>query len=738
MEQLGMGSSDWLYQPEQLAGRLMAVKATYQGGFFTVRNPVTHSLSTHITQSDYLDGYVDVLGREHTDMLERAYEHAQSTQKYRHDIFCEPDGTAWITGRNFLNQPVLERLHDIHEKPNHETMYDTPDIIYWNEGLTLRAVENAAKLRKQERRKQAVHAIAGATLGILTLPSLLSALHPSSSDTISPTPTVASVPSSKPKATKTPSPDQPSPSTEPSSSKQPDPMPEQETMTLSVATWNMLYKNSNKKVAAGIKTLFETNGNDIVGLQEAVSITKRVLSKTACESEAKTCKHTLTMYPGANGGSATRDQIVWRTNRFSFVKGDTIHAASDPDIHNRHFKHQRYINWVRLTDKTTKQDVYFIDVHAPNGIESNGSPNKKHMNSVKAFKKYTQKLVETIKTLQKDGIPIILVGDFNVNFRADKCATVFFPCRSIDPLMENMWVIADINGNNSKLSTQGNTKRIIDRAYYSETNAVKMKIVEAYVGTHDGKMSGGDKGSDHKPVNVVFEMEITNKQTGSKKTGSFSLTLDGVKNFRDAAATSNGSMAKGVLYRSAKLEDATPSDINKIVALLGKSGTIIDLRTKTVQTKQPDPKIPGIKRSEIYIDGASSAETYKNVFVKTSDRLQMGAALKEFANSEGPTLVHCTAGKDRTGWFTWVVQYINAIEDGQPADAKAEAAIEKQIKTSAMREYLRSNQSGGAVRAAWVEAAMQELMKKYGTFESYVKDGLGLSDEDMAKIARKI
>lgn len=514
------------------------------------------------------------------------------------------------------------------------------------------------------------------------------------------------------------------------------------TVTLKVATANLLVDNSPKKVKKGLDTLFDTNDNDVVGFQESAPFVKKVMAKIACESEAKTCSKKEMMFPGINGGRGGGNQIVWKTDRFDFINGSSKHAASDPDVGGHHYKHYRSINWVHLKDKQTGQDMYFVDIHAPNAVEKSGLPNKKHKASVKAYATYMHSIVKTVRRLQKDGIPIIMVGDSNVNFRTDnaKCTTAFFPCKSIDPLMEDVWIIADISDDNSQLGTQGNNNRVIDRVFFSETNTTKLTVRKASVGTEKGRMHGGDEGSDHKPVNVVFELQITDKQTGSKKTHSFSLTLDGVKNFRDAAATSNNSIQKGVLYRSGKLEYATKSDIDKIASLLGKNGTIIDLRTTGVQAKEPDPKIAGVEERSFPIDGASSSKSYINVFVKSAaDRAQLGAAITAFANSQGPTWVHCTEGKDRTGWFTAMVQYINAIGDNkQAAHPKPEAQIEKQVKAQVMREYLRSK-SSNTVKSAWIEGAINTAKATYGgSVEQYLQSGLGVSKETIQKIAAKL
>jgi len=203
------------------------------------------------------------------------------------------------------------------------------------------------------------------------------------------------------------------------------------------------------------------------------------------------------------------------------------------------------------------------------------------------------------------------------------------------------------------------------------------------------------------------------------------ITLSGVTNFRDAAASSTGLMKTGVLYRSAKLQDATSSDASKLATLL-KKGVIVDLRTAKVRKTSPDAKISGVTNLNFPVIGGASASEYVQLFVNnTADRKQFGDAITEIANTKGSVLVHCTAGKDRTGWTVAMIMY-------------ALGANDKQVMT----EYLKSKEYGAKVDSSWLNAGLSAAKKKNGgSIITYIKSksaGLGVTDATITKLKAKL
>ena len=197
-------------------------------------------------------------------------------------------------------------------------------------------------------------------------------------------------------------------------------------------------------------------------------------------------------------------------------------------------------------------------------------------------------------------------------------------------------------------------------------------------------------------------------------------TLEGVYNFRTIGI--DDKMKTGLLWRSTRLAAATPEDISHLAKLL-RGGVVIDLRTAIERRLSPDPEIPNVLNKSFPISGAASAGSYVAAFVKNAgDRATFGRALTAIANAGGKVLIHCTYGKDRTGWLVAMIMYSLGANDNQ-----------------VMTEYLRSNGQvkGASVNRTWLNAALRAARQKYGSIDGYIRDGLGVSGGTLAKLRAK-
>ena len=106
-----------------------------------------------------------------------------------------------------------------------------------------------------------------------------------------------------------------------------------------------------------------------------------------------------------------------------------------------------------------------------------------------------------------------------------------------------------------------------------------------------------------------------------------------------------------------------------------------------------------------------------------------------------PALLHCTSGKDRTGWAAALLLLLLGVS-----------------REDVMQDYLLTNDqllparqplidrfvaAGGdadliapvlGVRAAYLDASLDELTKGFGSVEGYVRDGLGIGDSVVATL----
>ena len=186
--------------------------------------------------------------------------------------------------------------------------------------------------------------------------------------------------------------------------------------------------------------------------------------------------------------------------------------------------------------------------------------------------------------------------------------------------------------------------------------------------------------------------------------------LSGVSSERDALAASG--LKPGVVYRSAKLCGATSADRRLLTAML-HGGLIVDLRSSSTASGCPDPSLPTVSRVRYSLTSTTTLSTF---VTKAEDRRDLGYALRAIAREDGPVLIHCTRGRDRTGWAVSVLLMLG----GRPKDE-----IE--------REYLRT-----ASDVTKLTAAREAMEDRYDGVEGYLLDGLGLTQAEVDALRHKI
>ena len=123
---------------------------------------------------------------------------------------------------------------------------------------------------------------------------------------------------------------------------------------------------------------------------------------------------------------------------------------------------------------------------------------------------------------------------------------------------------------------------------------------------------------------------------------------------------------------------------------------------------------------------ASAQRAYQLLF----ERLADPAAL--------PTVFHCTAGKDRTGWAAAV--FLSMLGVPRPTIVRDYQLTNEYLRGDALesvRQSLsRSMRQRIVADPAALNAAFDEVTKDYGSFDNYLHQGLHLSDTALATIRR--
>lgn len=150
------------------------------------------------------------------------------------------------------------------------------------------------------------------------------------------------------------------------------------------------------------------------------------------------------------------------------------------------------------------------------------------------------------------------------------------------------------------------------------------------------------------------------------------LATQGIHNFRDYGGwpvAGGGAVRRGLLWRSGQHVQATDEDLAALAPLHIR--TVIDLRGASERERHPCRRVEGFDGEVIFHDGeTSSSPPHMDIdaSVTTADYARermlavytrmprnpamiamFGRYLRVLAETEGASLVHCFAGKDRTG-----------------------------------------------------------------------------------------
>ncbi|MEK5057649.1 tyrosine-protein phosphatase [Paenibacillus sp. FSL H7-0326] len=249
------------------------------------------------------------------------------------------------------------------------------------------------------------------------------------------------------------------------------------------------------------------------------------------------------------------------------------------------------------------------------------------------------------------------------------------------------------------------------------------------------------------------------------------LPLKGTINFRDLGGyrTADGHTVKwGKLYRSDELAALTESDI----AYLIKTGlkTDLDYRTSNEVKQKPDPVIEGVTYvlNSVFEDSGDSDNSGQPVDFKAllagepgelaikvnRDMVAAPDAFKQLFElildpANAAVLQHCTAGKDRTGLGSALVLLAlgvpeeTVIEDyllsNKYREQLTKATLEAMLKRNVINVNDKSFEGMKAlleVRREYIEAAIEEMKNSYGSVDSYLEKGLGLTAEKRAKLKK--
>ncbi|GAA2312789.1 tyrosine-protein phosphatase [Streptomyces kunmingensis] len=255
-----------------------------------------------------------------------------------------------------------------------------------------------------------------------------------------------------------------------------------------------------------------------------------------------------------------------------------------------------------------------------------------------------------------------------------------------------------------------------------------------------------------------------------------------VANLRDLGGTplaDGGRVRPGLVFRSGQLDRLDPTADDRFTALGIR--TILDLRTDPERAAHPDRAPDGVRlltadaladklaefgvapaaaqlkevladpvRAERELGGGKAEalfeETYRALVSTASAQTAYRTLLLELAAPDaGPLLFHCTAGKDRTGWGASVILALLGADD---ATIEAEYLSVNTAVRAAFAPLIEGFTAQGGnpdvalavigVVPGYLHAAQDEVATRYGSVEKYVREGLGVPDEAVAVLQKRL
>lgn len=240
------------------------------------------------------------------------------------------------------------------------------------------------------------------------------------------------------------------------------------------------------------------------------------------------------------------------------------------------------------------------------------------------------------------------------------------------------------------------------------------------------------------------------------------LTWDGCANVRDLGGLpieGGGETRRGAVIRGDNVRRLSDAGWE---ALLGHGiRTVLDLRWQEELAEDAPRDLP-VEVVHVSLfgeqDGAYYDELAKRLerFADRADRTResylefleryrgnVAQAVGVVARAEGAVLVHCAAGKDRTGLVSALLLRLAGVGIEQVADDYAESDANLGALTEAWRaeapdeeERAKRQELYGTPRRAMV-GVLEELDRRYGGVREYLRAG-GATDDDIDRAAARL
>ena len=253
------------------------------------------------------------------------------------------------------------------------------------------------------------------------------------------------------------------------------------------------------------------------------------------------------------------------------------------------------------------------------------------------------------------------------------------------------------------------------------------------------------------------------------------LAFEGVDNFRDYGdyATAAGRrLHRGRLFRSAHHGRATEADLERMGAL--GHAVVVDLRRPAERLREPSrrppnwtgrviendigdeegepPHVAALRDSALNPDAvrAYMMQWYTDAPFEARHLDLFRRYFEAVAGGEGPVIIHCAAGKDRTGLLAAYTHHVLGVSDADVMEdyllTNRAARIEERAPEVGARltEAFGRAPSDEAVRAflgveeGYLQRAFAVVRERYGSLDAYLEQALGVDAARRDAVAERL